>query len=71
MGGSDLSLKRLDQEVTDGAGETKDLEAGAKTATAVDNEVDDGVGEKEVMAASENAQQGPESEIATTVDKDD
>jgi hypothetical protein len=70
MGGSDLSLEGPDQEVTNGAGETKDKEAGSKTATSVDNEVNDGVGEKEVMVASENAQQGPESKIATTVDKD-
>jgi hypothetical protein len=49
--------------------EKKDMEAGAKTASAVDNEVADGVGEEEVMVASENAQQKAESEIATTVDK--
>ncbi len=45
-------------------------EAGAKTAPAVDNEVNHGAGEKEVMVASEKPQQEPESEIATTVDKD-
>jgi hypothetical protein len=59
------------KEVTDSAGETKDMAAGVKTATAVDNEVNHGVGEKEVMIASEKPQQGPESEIATTVYKDD
>ncbi len=69
-GGSDLSLNGPDKEVNEGAGETKDMEAGAKTATAIDNEVNHGVGEKEVMIASEKAQQGPESEIAPTVDKD-
>jgi hypothetical protein len=46
------------------------MEAGAKTATAIDNEVNHCVGEKEVMVASGKAQQGPKSEIATTVDKD-
>jgi hypothetical protein len=46
------------------------MAAGVKTATAVDNEVNHCVGEKEVMIASEKPQQGPESEIATTVDKD-
>jgi hypothetical protein len=57
MGGSDLSLKGPDKKVTDGAGETQDMEAGAKTATAVvDNEVNHGVGEKEAMVASEKAQ---------------
>jgi hypothetical protein len=69
-GGSDLSLNGPDKEVTNGAGVTKDKAAGVKTVTAVDNEVNHGVGEKEVMIASENPQQGPESEIATTVNKD-
>jgi hypothetical protein len=54
-GGSDLSLKGQDKEVTDGAGETQDMEAGAKTATLVDNEVNHGE-DKEVMFASEKAQ---------------
>ncbi len=69
-GESVLSLQEADQEVTDGAGEKKDMEAGTKTATAVNKEVTDGVGEEEVMVASENSQQKPELEIATTVDKD-
>ncbi len=59
-GGSDLSLKGPDKEVTDGAGEMQDMEAGAKTAIAVDNKVNHGVGEKEVMVASEKSQQAPE-----------
>jgi hypothetical protein len=46
------------------------MEAGAKIATLVHNEVNDAVGEKEVMVASENTQQGPESEIAIAIDKD-
>jgi hypothetical protein len=68
-GGSDLSLKGPDKEVTNGAA-TTDIKAGANKASAVDNEVNHGVGEKNVMVASEKAQQGPESKIATTVDKD-
>jgi hypothetical protein len=36
-GGSDVFLKGPDKEVTNGAGETQDMYAGAKTATAVDN----------------------------------
>jgi hypothetical protein len=56
MGGSELSLNGPDKEVTNGAGETKDMEAGAKTATAVDYEVNHGVGEKEIMVASEKPQ---------------
>ncbi len=51
-GGSDLSLKGPDKEVTNGAGETTDIKAGAKKASAVDNKVNNGVGEKEVMVAS-------------------
>ncbi len=70
MGGRDLSLKGPYKEVTNGSGETQDMEAGAKTSTAVDSEVNHGVGEKEVMIASEKAQQAPESEIATTGDTD-
>jgi hypothetical protein len=69
-GGSDLSLKGSDKDVTDGAGETTDIKAGAKTASAVDNEVNNGVEEKEGRVASEKPQQESESEIATTVDKD-
>ncbi len=69
-GGSDLYLNGPDKEVANGAGETKDMEAGAKTATAVDNEVNHGVGEIKVMVANEKPQQEPESEIATTLDKD-
>jgi hypothetical protein len=52
-GGSDLSLNGPDKEATNGKGETKDMAAGVKTATAVDNEVNHGVGEEEVMIASE------------------
>jgi hypothetical protein len=44
-GGIYLSLKGPDQEATDGAEETKDMEAGVKTATAV-AKVNCGVGEK-------------------------
>jgi hypothetical protein len=62
-GGSDLFLNGPDKEVANGAGETKDMEAGAKTATAVDNEVNHGVGEKEVMIASEKPQQGPDQKL--------
>jgi hypothetical protein len=39
MGGSDLSLNGPDKEVTNGAGETTDVAAGIKTATAVDNDL--------------------------------
>jgi hypothetical protein len=70
MGGIDLSVKGPDKEVTDGAGETQGMEAGAKTAAAVDNEVNHGVGEKEVMVASEKALQATESEFATAIDMD-
>ena len=56
-GGSDLSLKGPEKEVTNGAGETADIGAGAKTASAVDKEVNYGVAEKEVMVASEKSQQ--------------
>jgi hypothetical protein len=49
-GGSDLSLKGPDKEVTNDARETTDIKAGAKTASAVDNEVNNGVEEKEVMS---------------------
>jgi hypothetical protein len=52
-GGSDLSLNWPDKEVTNGTEETKDGEAGAKTATAVDNEVNHGVEEIDDMVASE------------------
>jgi hypothetical protein len=70
MGGSDHSLKGPDEEVTNGAGEKKDTEAGATTATVLHKEVADGVGEKEVTVASDQSQQGPKSETVTAVDKD-
>ncbi len=69
-GRSDLSVKGPDKEVTDGAEETQDMEAGAKTAAAVNNEVNHGVGEKKVMVASEKALQATESEFASAIDMD-
>jgi hypothetical protein len=63
LGGSDFSLKGPHQEVTHGAGEKKDMEAGAKTATAVHKEVAGGLGEKEAPVASKNSERKPESEI--------
>jgi hypothetical protein len=63
MGGSDLSINRPDKEVTNGAGDTKDMAAGVKTATAVENKVNHGVEEKEIMIASEKPQQGPDQKL--------
>ncbi len=42
------------------AGEDKDLETCAKTATSVEKEVAGDLGEKEVLFASKNAKQIPE-----------
>jgi hypothetical protein len=54
-GGGDNTLKGPEQEVTNVAGEAKDMEAGAKTATSVGKEVAGDLGEKEVLVTSENA----------------
>ncbi len=52
-----------EQEVTNVAGEEKDMEAGAETATSVDKEVAGYLRENEVLVASNNAKQIPESDI--------
>ncbi len=69
-GGSDLSLKGPDKEVTDGQGRLKIWKQVPRQQKAVSNEVNHSVGEKEVIVASEKAQQVPELEIAKTVDTD-
>jgi hypothetical protein len=50
-------------EVTNVAGEDKDMEAVAKTATSVGKEVAGDKGEKELPVASKNARQKQESDI--------
>ncbi len=44
---------------------------GARSATAVDKEITNDEGENKAKSASDSSQQGPESETATAVDKED
>jgi hypothetical protein len=56
-------VKGPKQKVTDLAGEAKDMEAGAKTATSVGKRVAGDLGEKDVTVASKKSGQIPASDI--------